>query len=59
MLSRQPCGCDSKQKCAGFITTTELRMAEMNPSHTAQHYHEVMELFEDAFDGLENDGCTE
>lgn len=50
-LSDIPCvNRDHGAKCGGFITTTELKMARVSPEFTAQHYHDVLELFEDCFD---------
>lgn len=43
------CKCGYVEKNGG-PSTTELKMAEMDPSRTAMEYHVIMELFEDAFD---------
>ena len=51
MLSNQKCTAEKcGVGCRGYVTTTEIRMNELNPSRSVQEYHEIMELFEDAFD---------
>lgn len=49
MLSEIVCECVDKSSCGGKITTTELKMEEMDPRWSAVHYHEVSELFIKAF----------
>ncbi len=41
--------------CGGFYTETEVKMAEMDTSRTIQEYHEVVSLFEKAFDAIWTD----
>lgn len=55
MLSKIQCECILPRRCGGFLTTTELKMHELHPEFTAQHYHEVLDLFEYAFEVDEED----
>lgn len=51
MLSKVECVCgeNARDDCTGYITKTELKMNLMDPRHSAQEYHEIMNLFVDAF----------
>lgn len=52
MISDIDCSCGNTSRCGGKLTQTELMMAKMDPSLTAEQYHQVMALFEDAFDAV-------
>ena len=49
MLSNTPCLCLVKTECGGRYTETELKMHEVRPEFSVQHYHEVLELFGSVF----------
>jgi hypothetical protein len=51
-LSNQKCTAvhPDAYDCAGFITIVEVQMSVMEPSRTAQEYHNILALFERAFD---------
>ena len=54
MLTEQPCTCGPKRPHCRFLTEAELEMEIMDPRLTASRYHEIMNLFEDAFDRTED-----
>jgi hypothetical protein len=45
-----PCSCKDTSTCGGRFTTAEVKMNELNPEMSVQKYHEVLDLFEKAFD---------
>lgn len=51
-LTSIPCEHTEKEDCCGYLTDTEVEMNRIDPSRTVQEYHEVMSLFERAFDNL-------
>jgi hypothetical protein len=55
MQTNIPCTCGdaARSDCTGNLSATEIKMAEMDPSRTAQEYHEIINLFVDAFDLIE------
>lgn len=54
MQTKTPCTCgeNARVDCTGFISDAERKMEEMDPRRTEQEYHEIMNLFVDAFDEL-------
>lgn len=52
MQTQIPCTCggDALSDCSGNLSRVEIKMAEMDPSRTAQEYHEIMNLFVEAYD---------
>lgn len=58
MLIMQPCSCIDRDTsdCSGFISESEVQMAKMNGTYgDAQDYHEILVLFEKAFDIVEEE----
>lgn len=53
MQTEHPCECDDG-RCGGKFTEAEFMMAEMRPDRSVQEYHEIMNLFEDAYDRVED-----
>lgn len=56
MQSNIPCSCQDTSRCGGKLTETELTMNKMDPSQTPQQYHQIMALFEAAFDVVHGEG---
>lgn len=53
MLSDQSCSCNPKtDACGGKLSRAELKMHEMRPELSAQEYHEILNLFDAAFDAI-------
>ena len=52
MQTNIPCSCGEgdPEGCTGMLSTIEIKMAEMDPRRTAQEYHSMLVLFENAFD---------
>lgn len=50
MQTKQECGCEYAPQCSGYISATEVRMNKLDPSRSVREYHEIMMLFETAFD---------
>lgn len=49
MQTNEPCLCESQARCHGNLTDTEVMMNRMDPRISVQRYHEIMNLFEDAY----------
>lgn len=54
MLTEKPCNCGPARPHCRFLTEAELEMEIMDPRLSASRYHEIMNLFEDAFDKVED-----
>lgn len=55
MQTQHDCGCKDKSRCCGKLTEAEFMMHEMRPERSVQEYHEILSLFEDAFDRVEEE----
>jgi len=52
-LTQTPCEYPERHRyCGGYFTDTEEKMHELDPSRSAQEYHDIMNLFERAYDLL-------
>jgi hypothetical protein len=54
MRTDKECGHADKSYCGGFLTDTEFVMHELDPSRSVHEYHEILDLFERAFDIAED-----